>query len=126
MHLHLRSFTYFERIILLSFPLNSMVSLALSSTKPLIASIFPSPKSLCTTLSPMENFAIYLFKQFIKFAPQQTRHVFYILESSYLGHSQVSYRQIQKLVSGNSSFLHLNEMINVDLYSYCNLAHFML
>jgi hypothetical protein len=26
-----------------------------------ISTISPSPKSLCITLSPMENFAIYLF-----------------------------------------------------------------
>ena len=116
----LTSFTYFDIITFLS-SLNAMESLALSA-KPSISSISPSPKSLCTTLSPMENFAIYPFKQFIKFGPHQTHHDFYILESSYLGHSQVSYHQIQKLVSGNSSFLRLNGMRNVCLFSYYNLA----
>ena len=54
----LSSFTYFDMISFLS-SLNAMESLALSA-KPSISSISPSPKSLCTTLSPMENFAIYL------------------------------------------------------------------
>ena len=52
------SFTYFDKITFLS-SLNAMVSFAVSA-KPLISSISPSPKSLCITLSPMENFAIYL------------------------------------------------------------------
>ena len=65
---YLRSFTYFDIINLLSFsfPPNLMVSLALSKT-PLIPSISPSPKSLCTTLSPMEYFAMVSFLLFEKF-----------------------------------------------------------
>ena len=39
--------------------LNAMVSLSLFPVS--ISTISPSPKTLCITLSPMENFAIYLF-----------------------------------------------------------------
>ena len=39
--------------------LNTMVSLSLFPVS--ISTISPSPKTLCITLSPMENFAIYLF-----------------------------------------------------------------
>jgi len=43
--------------------LNAMVSLSLFPVS--ISTISPSPKTLCITLSPMENFAIYLSSFFM-------------------------------------------------------------
>ena len=62
---YLTSFTNLEMITFLSsISSNKMVSLALSKT-PAISTISPSPKALCLTLSPMENFAIYKYPIFI-------------------------------------------------------------
>ena len=47
--------------------LNAMVSLSLFPAS--ISTISPSPKSLCITLSPMENFAIYFINLSMVFLP---------------------------------------------------------
>ena len=55
---YLRSFTYDDLITFLSLP-NAMVRLALFPSA--ISIIVPSPKTLCLTLSPMSNSAIYSY-----------------------------------------------------------------
>ena len=63
---YLRSFIYVAMITFLSsISSNAMVSLALSPES--ISIIAPSPKTLCLTLSPMENVAIYLSSLLIYF-----------------------------------------------------------